>query len=222
VATALSEDPAAARGGDLGWWALKDIALPELALALAELAPGQTAEEVRSERGYHILKMEERDGQRVRFRQIFFALPLSEADRQAARDRAREAWQKLQAGADWQAVVGEYSDDAPTRDQGGRLPRIPEEQLDDRYRTVVEALEPGEYSGVFPGRHGYQILRLETRDAARPYAFEEVADRLRAELVGRKRNEAIEQYLATLEKEIVVSRAELPPVEEIAGLTEAE
>lgn len=222
VAAALSEEPAAARGGDLGWWALKDIAVPELALALANLAPGQVADEVRSERGYHLVKMEERDGQRVHFRQIFFALPLSEADRLAARDRAREAWQKLQAGAEWAAVVKEYSDDGPTRDEGGRLPRIAEEQLDDRYRSVVEALEPGEASSVFLGRHGYQILRLESREAARPYAFEEVADRLRSELIGRKRGEAIEQYLATLATEILVSRAELPPLESIAGLMETE
>lgn len=222
VAIALSEDPAAARGGDLGWWELKDVALPELALALANLPPGQIADEVRSERGYHILKMEEREGQRVHFRQIFFSLPLSEADRQAARDRAREAWQKLQAGAEWGAIVKEYSDDAPTRDTGGRLPRIAEEQLDDRYRTVVEALEPGEYSSVFLGRHGYQILRLESREAARPYAFEEVADRLRTELIGRKRNDAIQQYLTTLAKEVLINRAELPPLDEIAGLSEAE
>ena len=220
VAIALSQDPAAARGGDLGWWDLKDIALPELALALANLPPGQRVDELRSEQGYHILKMEEREGQRVHFRQIFFPLPLSEADRQAARDRAREAWQRLQDGADWDATVRSYSDDAPTREQGGRLPVIPEEQLDDRYRSVVQGLEPGEYSGVFLGRHGYQILRLEARDAARPYALSEVADQLRAELVGRKRNQAIESYLVGLEQEMLVTRIELPPLSAIAGLAE--
>jgi peptidyl-prolyl cis-trans isomerase SurA len=220
VAIALSQDPAAARGGDLGWWELKDIALPELAMALANLPPGQRADEVRSEQGYHILKMEEREGQRVHFRQIFFPLPLSEADRQAARDRAREAWQRLQEGADWAATVLAYSDDAPTREQGGRLPVIPEEQLDERYRSVVEALEPGEYSGVFLGRQGYQILRLEARDAARPYSLPEVTDQLRAELVGSKRNQAIEHYLVGLEQEMLVTRFDLPPLSAIAGLAE--
>jgi len=220
VAIALSQDPAAARGGDLGWWELKDIALPELALALANLQPGQRVDELRSEQGYHILKMEEREGQRVHFRQMFFSLPLSEVDRQAARDRAREAWQRLQGGADWAATVRAYSDDAPTREQGGRLPVIPEEQLDERYRSVVEALEPGEYSGVFLGRHGYQILRLESREVARPYALPEVEEQLRAELVGRKRNQAIESYLAGLEQEMLVTRFELPPLSAIAGLAE--
>lgn len=220
VAIEFSQDPASARGGDLGWWELEDIALPELAMALANLPAGQVVDELRSEQGYHILKMEEREGQRVHFRQIFFPLPLSEADRQAARDRAREAWQRLEAGADWAATVLAYSDDAPTREQGGRLPLIPEEQLDDRYRSVVEGLEPGEYSSVFLGRHGYQILRLESRDAARPYALAEVADQLRAELVGRKRNQAIENYLVGLEQEMLVTRFDLPPLSAIAGLAE--
>ncbi|MCB1161284.1 peptidylprolyl isomerase [bacterium] len=219
IAKALSQGPAAARGGDLGWWDLKDIALPELALAVANLPPGAVTDDVQSEQGYHVLKMEERDGQRVHFRQIFVPLPISDGERQAARDRAREAWQRLQAGEDWDKVVAEYSDDTPTKDKGGLLPPIPEEQLDDRYLSIVEALEPGEYSGVFLGKHGYQILRLESRDASRAFAFDEVADQLRTQLIARKRNQAIQNYLGQLEQELLVTRVPLPPLEQIAGLS---
>lgn len=222
VATALSEGPAAPRGGDLGWWELEDIALPELAYAVANLAPGEVLYDVRSEQGFHIVKMEEREGSRVHFRQIFFALPVGETERQDARDRARAAWQRLQSGEDWDAVVADTSDDEPTRENGGRLPAIPEEQLDERYLSIVEALEPGEYSGVFLGKHGYQILRLEGRETARPYALEEIADRLRAELLNRKRGQAMEEYVRGLEGEILVSRKELPPLERIAALSAGE
>lgn len=218
VARTLSEGPAAVRGGDLGWWKLTDIALPDLAYGVSELAAGETRDDIRSEQGWHIAKMEEREGDRVHFRQIFLPLPLDENDRQAARDRAREAWQRLQAGEDWDATVLAYSDDLPTRDQGGRLPAIPEEQLDDRYRSVVEVLEPGEHSGVFLGKHGYQILRLEGRDPARPFALEEITDQLRADILGRKRNQAIEEYVTGLESELVVTRREIPPLDRIAAL----
>ncbi len=217
VARAMSEGPAAARGGDLGWWKLEEIAVTELAYGIANLAPGARTE-VPSDQGLHIVEMIEREGDRVHFRQILLLLPIGEEQRQAARDRAREAWKRLQEGADWDTVVMEYSEDEPTRESGGRLSTIPEEQLDERYRNVVEMLEPGEYSGVFLGLHGYQILRLESREAARPFEFDEIADQLRADLLGRKRNQAIEAYLGGLEDEVIVVRQEIPALETIAAL----
>jgi peptidyl-prolyl cis-trans isomerase SurA len=217
IAGAFSQGPAAARGGDLGWWKLADIALPELAYGLSNMPAGER-NRIRSEQGHHIVEMLEREGQRVHFRQIFLPLPIDDADRQAARDRARQAWKALQAGDDWATVVLTYSDDSPTREKGGRLPAIPEEQLDERYRDVVDLLEPGEYSGVFLGKHGYQILRLEGREAARPFEFEEIAEQLRADVLGRKRGEVIQNYILGLESEIIVNRHEIPSLERIAAL----
>jgi len=217
VAREASEGPAASRGGDLGWWKLEEIAVTELAYGVANLPPGQRAE-IPSDQGLHIVEMIERETDRVHFRQILLLLPIGEEERQAARDRAREAWKRLQAGEDWAAIVMEYSEDEPTRENGGRLSTIPEEQLDERYRNVVEMLEPGEYSGVFLGLHGYQILRLESREAARPFEFDEIAEQLRADLLGRKRNQSIEAYLSGLEDEVIVVRQEIPALETIAAL----
>ncbi len=217
IAGAMSEGPAASRGGDLGWWTLEDIALPELAFGLSNLPAGDRSR-IRSGQGHHVVEMMEREGQRVHFRQIFLPLPITDADRQAARDRAREAWKALQAGSDWTTVVQEYSDDEPTLETAGRLPAIPEEQLDERYRDVVGLLEPGEYSGVFLGKHGYQILRLEGREEARPFEFDEIAEQLRTDVLGRKRGEVIQDYIQGLESEIIVKRHEIPSLERIAAL----
>ena len=217
VAREMSEGPAASRGGDLGWWKLDEIALTQLAYGVANLAPGARSE-IHSEQGLHIVEMIERQGDRVHFRQILLLLHIGEPERQAARDRAREAWKRLQDGEDWDAVVKEYSEDEPTRDSGGRLATIPEEQLDERYRNVVEMLEPGEFSGVFLGLHGYQILRLESREPARPFEFDEIAEDLRADVLGRKRNQTIEAYLSGLEDEVIVVRREIPALDSIAAL----
>ncbi len=217
IARDVSEGPAATRGGDLGWWKLEDIALPELAFGLTNLSAGDRSR-IRSEQGHHVVEMLERENQRVHFQQIFLPSPIDDTDRQVARDRAREAWKALQAGGDWAAVVREYSDDEPTLEDGGRLPAIPEEQLDERYRDVVDVLEPGEYSGVFLGKHGYQILRLEGREQARPFEFEEIAEQLRADVLGRKRGEIIQDYIQGLEAEIIVKRHEIPSLERIAAL----
>ena len=45
-------------------------------------------------------------------------------------------------------------------------------------------------------------------------------EQIRSELVLRKQNAALDEYVATLEEEILVVRKELPSLAEIAGLGE--
>ena len=58
VATELSKDPAG-DGGDLGWFT-KDRMVPEFAEAAFKLEPGQISEPVKSQFGWHVIKVEEK------------------------------------------------------------------------------------------------------------------------------------------------------------------
>jgi parvulin-like peptidyl-prolyl isomerase len=218
VAREISEGPAAPRGGDFGWFNLNDLAVPALFEALVTMEAGETKYDVVSEQGRHILYMEERTGNRVHFHQIFFPLAVTDEDKLVTRQRAREALKRLQAGEDWGTIVLEFSDDTATRDNGGSLPLIPEEQLEMNYRSVVEALDPGEFSSVFQGNRGYQIIRLDKRELSRPFQFDEISDQLRSELLNRKRMEMLDEYLQELQTEIMVVRKTIPTPDEIAGM----
>jgi len=58
VATELSKDPGA-KGGDLGWFT-KDRMVPEFADAAFKLEPNQISEPVKSQFGWHVIKVEEK------------------------------------------------------------------------------------------------------------------------------------------------------------------
>ena len=57
VATELSKDPGA-KGGDLGWFS-KDRRVPAFGDAAAKLQPGQISDPVKTEFGWHIIKLDE-------------------------------------------------------------------------------------------------------------------------------------------------------------------
>ena len=85
VATELSKDPAG-DGGDLGWFT-KDRMVPEFADAAFKLQPGQISDPVKSQFGWHIIKVEER-------RMRTFP-PFEELKEQAARFVAQKAQSDL-------------------------------------------------------------------------------------------------------------------------------
>jgi len=58
VADELSKDPGS-KGGDLGWFA-KERMVPEFGEAAEKMQPGQLSEPVKSQFGWHIIKLEER------------------------------------------------------------------------------------------------------------------------------------------------------------------
>jgi peptidyl-prolyl cis-trans isomerase D len=89
VAAEVSEDLSSRdSGGDLGLVDLDDIA-PELAEAAAALAPGEHSEVVRSDRGLHLVLVDERTEAGSRpFAEVRDELAREGAIRQAARERA--------------------------------------------------------------------------------------------------------------------------------------
>jgi peptidyl-prolyl cis-trans isomerase C len=58
VATEVSKDPGS-QGGDLGWFT-KDQMVPEFAVAAFKMAPNQISEPVKSQFGWHVIKVEDK------------------------------------------------------------------------------------------------------------------------------------------------------------------
>jgi peptidyl-prolyl cis-trans isomerase C len=102
VATELSKDPAG-DGGDLGWFT-KDRMVPEFADAAFKLEPGQVSDPVKSQFGWHIIKVE---GKRMKT-----FPPFEQVKDQAARFVAQKAQTALITSLRDKAKIERFDEEA--------------------------------------------------------------------------------------------------------------
>jgi peptidyl-prolyl cis-trans isomerase C len=113
VATELSKDPGG-EGGDLGWFT-KDRMVPEFSEAAFKLEPGQVSDPVKTQFGWHIIKVEEK-------REKTFP-PFEQVKEQAARYVAQKAQSDLIAGLRDNAKIERF--DAPPAAAAAPAPAAP-------------------------------------------------------------------------------------------------
>lgn len=202
LASVFSEGPDAAKGGDLGWFRAGDLD-PMLEQSVESLRPGEVSDVVTSASGTHIFKLEERDGDRFRLRQIVFLRDESGA-KAAALSRIESAKARLDRGEDFVKVAGEVSEDGPDAESRGRVINVPVESLDARFRSALEKLEVGQISEVIEDQDGFSIFRIEERVGERPSTFDDVRDRLSNLLRQEKTEKKYDEYLAKVRQEIYV------------------
>ncbi len=202
LASVFSEGPDAAKGGDLGWFRQGDLE-PALEEAVAELEPGEISDIVSSSRGTHLLRLEERDGERFHLRQIVF-LRDAAAVKAAARARAESLRRRVESGEDFVEVAKAESDEPGDPEQRGRAVKVPIESLEPALRTVLEKLEPGQISEVIEGPEGLSFFRLESRDGEREATFDEIRDRLENLLRQEKTEAGYDEYVAKVRAETFV------------------
>ncbi len=140
---------------------------------------------------------------RVQARQIFIEVPVAEDASEAERDEAfaearsaaEEVLEQLEAGAEFSALVSEFSDDPGSREQGGNLGFFNPEGIADNGATyppaLVEAafaLEEGAVSEPIRSQFGWHIIEVLNREVpsaeeqlreARTEAFNEWLDEQR-------------------------------------------
>jgi parvulin-like peptidyl-prolyl isomerase len=110
----------------------------------------------------------------------------------------KQPW-RVEAGK-FNEVAGKYSDAKgdPTRVAG---PFKMDEPLQRVIKDHALRLAPGEVSGVFSTKYGFEIVRLESHVAAATAEYESVAGDLRKEIDAANRSEAIKAYLDSLRQD---------------------
>jgi len=141
LARRFSDDASKDGGGDLGWFRRGDM-LPAFEEAAFRMVVDEISRPVRSEVGYHVIKVTRRRSGEIRASHILLLVRPGEGDVAATRQLAEELRTRLQAGEDLAPLREQYGD----TEEPDTL-RVPMAQLRDLPPGFAEPLaqaDPGE------------------------------------------------------------------------------
>ncbi|MEO8656378.1 MAG: peptidylprolyl isomerase, partial [Ramlibacter sp.] len=108
---------------------------------------------------------------------------LIKLDTPDAKAKAEKILAELKAGADFDKLASEQSQDPGSAPKGGELGYFPAGRMVPAFEEAVSKLQkPGELSDVVETQFGYHIIKLEGRRSAGIRPFEQVKDDLQREL----------------------------------------
>ena len=178
VAGEISEDPSAKYNfGSLGYFTAMQMVYP-FEEAAYTTKPGEISSIVRTQFGYHILKVYDRKPSRGEVEVSHILLRASSPDDSKVKGKIFDVYDQLKAGRNWDEVCKEYSDDAATKNTGGRLrpfgigalASVPEFEA-----TAFAMKQPGDLSDPFQSNIGWHIIRLEKKIPLLPFSEMELA-----------------------------------------------
>jgi len=206
LAREYSEDPSAESGGVLGTVRPEDLADPAFSAAASSLDIGEVSKPVKTQYGYHLIMVTGKhpDTGEVDLSHILIRAKAGEEDVQGVYARAQRIHDQLVAGAPFDSLAREYSDDAASAEAGGDLGWLRVGDLPEFFREVLGGMQPGEISQVLREPNGFRIVKLLESEAARPFTFEEVRDDLRKSVEQEKLAESYDRYVDGLRDEFYV------------------
>ncbi len=178
LATLYSEDPGSAdEGGALGLMP-RGTFVPEFEAAAFKLEDGEVSDIVKSQFGYHLIKLNKRIGDQVDCNHILIRAQASSKDVVAAQAKADSVRNEIQKGTiTFFEAVKNFSDDEMSKNNGGRVINyetggtiMEPQQMDPTLFKMIEKLEVDSLSGVEPfqmqdGSYAFRFAKVDSKVA---------------------------------------------------------
>jgi peptidyl-prolyl cis-trans isomerase SurA len=199
LALTHSDDPSAKDNkGNLGYFTALQMVYP-FECAAYQTDKGQVSPIVRTRFGYHILKIHE---QRPATGQITVAhIMIQTANKSGSQEentetkrKIDEIYQKLQSGENWDKLCSQYSDDATSKNQGGKLPPFKAGEVLPSFEEVAFGLQNvNDYSAPFQTPYGWHLVKLIAKQGLE--SFEKLEPKLKEEVTKDSRYQESQKAL---------------------------
>lgn len=175
VAQAVSDDQSAKRnGGHIGYvTALFPKGLYQLETAAYSGPLKQVLGPIRTDAGYHLLKIHERRPARGEMEAAHILLRPKGSHDGGTKNQMESILQKLKDGADFEQMAREYSEDRQTANEGGYIGFFGVNRYEPAFEDAAFALEQdGDISPVVESKIGFHIIKRISKKAIQPFEVE--------------------------------------------------
>lgn len=217
VAAEASEDPSArdreeipgkqsfrpGNKGDLGYFSVFDMVYP-FENGAYNTPVDEISMPVRSDFGYHLIKVTERSPATgtIEVAHIYLSLPINAPDSldQEKSERIQRIYEEIKGGMKFEEAVKAYSEDRGSAQRDGKLSKFTVNRIVPEFVETVKTLEVDEISKPVRTVYGYHIIKLIGTEA--PGSFEEEKAKLSERLAKDSRAQKSEQaVIAQIKKE---------------------
>lgn len=205
LAVELSDDPSArdmeeipgvrraykGNRGELGYFSAFDMVYP-FENGVYNTEPGKISMPVRSDFGYHIIKLNSKTPAcgAIKAAHIFLALDPNDPNRSDSllAIKAQNIYKEISAdGKNWNEIVKKYSDDDGTKNNGGLLTPFRVSNIVPEFIDVIKNSEPEEISEPVKTSYGYHIIKFINSTPPAAFEFEEkkIKERVERDMRGQ-------------------------------------
>jgi peptidyl-prolyl cis-trans isomerase SurA len=162
LAKKYSEEPGVSKtGGDLGFFTRSQM-VKAFSDAVFSMKPGQIGGPVKTQYGYHIIKLHEIDGERRHASHILFALNPDASDSARVMKKLSEARVRLVAGEPFDVVFNQYnSNDLLKTTRGYIVWQTPDELLPSFEEHLI-GLKRGDITKPFVSIIGFHLVVVDS------------------------------------------------------------
>ncbi len=221
MAKKYSDGPNASNGGRVPMMALNDL-VAEYSAAASALDQGQISQVIKTNFGYHVIRLNKRQGDKIDTNQILIKVQGKSFDEEAAKEKLRAIKDSVQNNKDitFAKMARKHSDDPNTASQGGRVlnPESGErlislDKLDPAmYRIVLLLDDVGDISEPKPFTMGeenntkqaFRIVQLDQRVPEHVANLDQDYQRIKSFALQEKQSRKMRNLLAKLRKEMYV------------------
>ena len=207
LAATYSAGQKALEGGFLGWRTSAE--LPTLfAKTVSSLKVGETSELIRSGAGFHILRLNEKRGNTVKFMdqtlsRHILVQPSEIRTENQAELLINNIHKRLLAGEDFKQLARQYSEDPGSKMDGGNLGWANPGEYDPAFEKTLDATKIGEISQPVQSSFGWHIIEVLDR-RNEDVSQEEQKNRAYQIIYERKFEQELESTLIELRAEAYV------------------